>query len=72
MSEDLKLLKQREHELRIILTQIQMIRDRIDVAPGKDTKRLLSVSITEIQTGQLYIKEAIEDYESKMSPRFGN
>lgn len=72
MSEDLKLLKQREHELRIFIAQIQAIRDRIEVPNGKDAKRLLSVSITEVQTGQLYLKEAIEDYERKPSPRFGN
>lgn len=71
MSEDLKLLKQREHELRIILAQIQIIRDRIETTLGQDTKRLLSVAITEIQTGQLFVKEAIEDYDRKPSPRFG-
>jgi exonuclease VII small subunit len=72
MSEDIKLLKQREQELRVILAQIEAIRNRIEVPLGKDTKRLLSVSITEIQTGQLFLKEAIEDYERVPTPRFGN
>lgn len=72
MSEDLKLLEQREHELRIILSQIKAIRDRIEVEQWRDTKRLLSIAFTEIQTGQLYLKEAIEEQKRTSSPRYGN
>lgn len=72
MGEDLKLLEQKEHELRIILGQIKAIRDRIEVEKWKNTKSLLSIAFTEIKTGQLYLKEAIEEQKRVPSPRYGN
>ena len=72
MSEDFKLLEKREQELRIIMSQIQAINSRIEVQSGQDTKRLLSVSFTQLQIGQLVLREAIENHNKQPSPRYGN
>jgi len=72
MSEDLILLEKREQELRIIMLQIKTINGRIEVQSWQDTKRLLSVSFTQIQLGQLALQEAIEDHKRVPSPRYGN
>jgi len=68
--EDLKLLNEHLKEVRIKMLQIKAIRDRIEVASWKDTKRLLSVSITQIETGTLYLKEAIEEQQREFPQRY--
>jgi hypothetical protein len=68
--EDLKLLKEHLHELEVRRQQLIAIRDRIEVESWRDTKRLLSVGITELQTATFYIKAAIEAQERIPSQRY--
>lgn len=67
---DLELLKSHLKELNIKLVQIKAVRNRIEVEAWKDTKRLLSVSFTELQTSTLYLKEAIEEQERIPAQRY--
>ena len=69
-SEILNELKEYHKEMRIKMLQIKAHRDRIEVAPWMDTKRLLSVSITQLETSCLYLKEAIEDSERVPAQRY--
>ena len=68
--EILKELKEYHKELRIKMLQLKAHRDRIEVAPWMDTKRLLSVSITQLETSCLYLKEAIEETERVPAQRY--
>ena len=61
--EDLKLLKEHLQELKIKMLQHKAIRDRIEVEQWRDTKRLLSIGITQLETAILYFQEAIAAQE---------
>jgi len=67
---DLELLKSHLKELDVKLGQIKAIRDRIEVECWKDTKRLLLVAFTELQTSTLYLKEAIVEQERILAQRY--
>lgn len=68
--EDLKLLKEHLKELKVKMAQHQAIRNRIEVEQWKDTKRLLSIGITNLETAILYFKEAIEEQERQPAKRY--
>lgn len=69
--EDLKDLKVYLKESKQRIAQMVAVRNRIEVEPHKDTKRLLSISITQMETSMLYLKEAIEEQERLPVQRFG-
>ena len=68
--EDLKLLKEHLQELKIKMLQHKAIRDRIEVEQWRDTKRLLSIGITQLETAILYFQEAIAEQERVPSQRY--
>ena len=68
--EDLKLLKEHLKELKIKMLQHKAIRDRIEVEQWRDTKRLLSIGITQLETAILYFQEAIAEQERVPSQRY--
>jgi hypothetical protein len=68
--EDLKLLKDHLQELKIKMGQHKAIRDRIEVEQWKDTKRLLSIGITQLETAILYFQEAIVEQERVPAKRY--
>ena len=68
--EDLKLLKEHLQELKIKRLQHKAIRDRIEVAQWRDTKRLLSIGITQLETAILYFQEAIAEQERVPAQRY--
>lgn len=68
--EDLKLLKGHLQELKIKMLQHKAIRDRIEVEQWRDTKRLLSIGITQLETAILYFQEAIAEQERVPSQRY--
>jgi len=68
--EDLKLLKEHLRELKIKMLQHKAIRDRIEVEQWRDTKRLLSIGITQLETAILYFQEAIAEQERVPSQRY--
>lgn len=68
--EDLKLLKEHLKELKIKYAQIKAVRGRIEVSEWKDTKRLLSITLTNLETSILYLKESIEEQERLPPQRF--
>tara|TARA_R100001369_G_scaffold90603_1_gene129869 strand:- start:5484 stop:5696 length:213 start_codon:yes stop_codon:yes gene_type:complete len=68
--EDLKLLEEHLKELKTKLMQHQAIRNRIEVETWKDTKRLLSIGITNLETAILYFKEAIEEQKRLPAKRY--
>jgi hypothetical protein len=68
--EDLKLLKEHLKELKIKMLQHKAIRDRIEVEQWRDTKRLLSIGITQLETAILYFQEAIAEQERVPAQRY--
>ena len=66
--EDIKLLESHLKELKIKMMQHKAIRDRIETEPWKDTKRLLSIGITQLETAILYFQEAIAE-QKRMPPQ---
>ncbi len=68
--EDLKLLKEHLQELKIKMLQHKAIRDRIEVEQWRDTKRLLSIGITQLETAILYFQEAIAEQERVPAQRY--
>ena len=68
--EDLKLLKEHLQELKIKMLQHKAIRDRIEVDQWRDTKRLLSIGITQLETAILYFQEAIAEQERVPAQRY--
>lgn len=68
--EDLKLLKGHLQELKIKMLQHKAIRDRIEVEQWRDTKRLLSIGITQLETAILYFQEAIAEQERVPAQRY--
>lgn len=68
--EDLKLLKEHLQELKIKMLQHKAIRDRIEVEQWHDTKHLLSIGITQLETAILYFQKAIAEQERVPSQRY--
>lgn len=68
--EDLNLLKEHLKELKVKMMQHKALRDRIEVEQWKDTKRLLSIGITQLETAILYFQEAINEQERLPTQRF--
>ena len=68
--EDLKLLKEHLKELKVKMLQHKTLRDRIEVEQWKDTKRLMSIGITHLETSILYFQEAINEQERLPAERF--
>lgn len=68
--EDLKLLKEHLQELKIKMLQHKAIRDRIEIEQWRDTKRLLSIGITQLETAILYFQEAIAEQERVPAQRY--
>lgn len=69
--DDLKELKDDLKALDLKIGQLMAKRDRIDNSPWRGTKRLLSVSITNLETSTLYLKEAIHSIEKPEPKRYG-
>ena len=69
-AEILKELKELNKEQGMIMLKIKAHRDRIEVEPWKDSKRLLSIAMTEQETSYLYLKEAIEETQRLPPERF--
>jgi hypothetical protein len=68
--EDLEKLKNYLKEQKTRLQQMVAIRNRIETESWKDTKRLLSISITNMETSMLYLKEAIEEQKRLPAQRY--
>lgn len=70
--EDLKLLKEHLKELKTKMYQYQAIRNRVNNEEWRDTKRLLSIGITSLETAILFFQEAIAEEERVPPQRYGN
>jgi hypothetical protein len=68
--EELKDLKEIVKDFNFKILQIKGIQNRITQQPHMDTKRLLSIAITELQTSVLFLKEAIAEQETKLPERY--
>lgn len=68
--EDLEKLENYLKEQKTRLQQMIAVRNRIETESWKDTKRLLSISITNFETSILYLKEAIEEQKRLPSQRY--
>lgn len=68
--EDLEKLESYLKEQKTRLQQMIAVRNRIETESWKDTKRLLSISITNLETSMLYLKEAIEEQKRLPAKRY--
>ena len=69
--EDLEKLESYLKTHRIRMQQMVAIRNRIEVEECKDTKRLLSISITHMEASMLYLQETIAEQKRVPAKRYG-